>query len=269
MSDQYAGRVRASLDRSGLQLAETTYGKGQEVAPHAHDRPLLVVVMAGAMREHVRGSAVDCRPGTALFHPPGELHAHRFGDQGSRCLVLELGGSWVERNVREPDLVPARPETSLGETVTGTARLLRRELRRGEAAHPAALDGLALALLASLARREEPRAERRPGILDRVLERIHDDVGSDVDLSTLAEIADVSPGHLARTFRREMNCTVGEYVRRLRVERARSALEERDCSLSRLALELGFYDQPHFTRTFKAHVGCPPGEYRQERRDGR
>lgn len=40
-----------------------------------------------------------------------------------------------------------------------------------------------------------------------------------------------------------------------------------DVSLSRLALELGFYDQPHFTRIFKAHVGCPPGEYRRRTRD--
>ena len=268
MSEEYAGRVRARLSRSGLELAETTYRDGQTVDPHVHDRPLLVLVVSGLMREHAGGRSVDCRPGTALYHPPGEPHAHRFGDQGSRCLVLEFGSAWSDRLRVDGDLMPQRPETALGETVTTTGRLLHREFRRGEAAHPAALDGLALTLLAAVVRREEPGPDGRPEFLDRVLEKVHADVASDVGLSSLAEVADVSAEHLARTFREHMDCTVGEYVRTLRVERARTALEEGDESLSRIALKLGFYDQPHFTRTFRAQVGCPPGEYRRRRGTG-
>ena len=265
MSDQYAGRVQAQLIRSGLELAETTYRDGQTVDFHAHDRPLLVFVVSGLMQEHAGGRSVDCRPGTVLLHPPGEPHAHRFGDHGSRCMVLEFRPTWYDRLQVDGDLMPERPEVALDETVTSTGRLLHREFRRGEEAHSAALDGLALTLLAAVTRREDSGPDRRPEFLDRVLEKLHADVASDVGLSPLAEIAGVSAEHLSRTFRDHMGCTVGEYVRRLRVERARRALEEGDESLSRLALRLGFYDQPHFTRTFKAHVGCPPGEYRRRR----
>jgi len=263
MSDQYAGRVQAKLIRSGLEVAETTYRDGQTVDVHIHDRPLLVLVVSGLMQEHAGGRSVECRPGTALVHPPGEPHAHRFGNQGSRCLVLEFRSTWYNRLQVAGDLIPERPEVALNETVTSTGRLLHREFRRGEAAHAAALDGLALALLAAVTRKEEPCPDRRPEFLDRVLEKLHADVASDVGLASLAEAAGVSAEHLSRTFREHMDCTVGEYVRRLRVERARRALESGDESLSRLALRLGFYDQPHFTRTFKAHVGCPPGEYRR------
>lgn len=268
MSDQYAGRVHARVSRSGLELAETTYRDGQTVDFHVHERPLVVLVVGGVMQEHAGGRSVDCRPGTALYHPAGEPHAHRFGDQGSRCLVLEFGPSWYDRLETGGDLMPDRPEVALDETVTTTGRLLHREFRRGEAAHSAALDGLSLTLLAAVARRDEPRPDRRPGFLDRVLEKLHADVASDVELSSLAETAGVSPEHLSRTFREHMDCTVGEYVRRLRVERAREALVTGEESLSRLALRLGFYDQPHFTRTFKAHVGCPPGEYRRRQATG-
>lgn len=262
-SDQYAGRLHANLERPGLELAETTYYGGQQIHRHVHERPLLVLVISGAMRELAGGRSVDCRAGTALYHPAGEHHAHRFGDQGSRCLVLQFGSSWIERLDLDPELIPDRPAARLDETVTTTGRLLHREFRRGEDAQEAALDGLALTLLASLARSDEPPPEGRPAFLNVVLEKLNDDLASDAALSTLADIAGVSPEHLARTFRREKGCTVGEYVRQLRVERARHALAEDDRPLSRLALELGFYDQSHFTRTFKAYVGCPPGEYRR------
>lgn len=266
MSQRYAGRVRETLTRSGLRLVEATYREGLEVDRHQHGRPLIVAVLSGIQEEQVEGRSLDCRAGTALFHPPGEPHANRFGGRGARCLIVELRRDWIRRIDADEDLIPGSPVAGLDGSVTGPARLLHREFRRGEGAHTAALDGLTLTLLANLTRSPASRSEPRPAFLDRVLEKLHDDVGSDARLSSLAEIAGVSPEHLARTFRDRMDCTTGEYVRRLRVERARRALEESDVPLSRLALRLGFYDQPHFTRTFRAHVGCPPGDYRRRAR---
>lgn len=267
MSERYAGRVRETLTRSGLRLVEAGYREGLEVDRHEHAHPLLVTVIAGVQEEVVGGESLECRAGTALFHPPGEPHANRFSGRGARCLIVELRPDWIRRMGPDADLTPNRPAAGRDGSVTGPARLLHQEFRRGQRAHTAALDGLTLTLLANLTRNQARRSETRPAFLDRVLKRIHDDVGSDTGLSSLAEVAGVSPEHLARTFREQMDCTVGEYVRRLRVKRARRALEEDEVSLSRIALELGFYDQSHFTRTFHAHVGCPPGEYRRRRRD--
>jgi len=266
MSERYAGRVRETLTRSGLRLVEATYRKGLEVDRHEHGRPLLVVVLSGVQEEEVGGESLACRAGTALYHPPGEPHANRFGGRGARCLIVELRRDWLRRIGPDAELMPDGPVAGLDGSVTGPARLLHREFRRGDGAHAAALDGLTLTLLANLTRRQASPSEDRPAFLDRVLEKLHDDVGADAGLSSLAEVAGVSPEHLARTFREETGCTVGEYVRRLRVDRARRALEETDRSLSRIAVRLGFYDQPHFTRTFRAHVGCPPGAYRRRTR---
>lgn len=266
MSDHYAGLVRASSALPGIEFAETSYRGDQTVPRHVHERTLVAMVMAGAMQEHARGRRVNCLPGTAILHPAGEAHAHRFGAGGSRCLVLQFDGSWLRRLGVEPNVIPRGPTTRLDEDVTTAGRLLHRELRRGDAAHPAALEGLALVLVASVTRTRDAGPERRPDFLDRVVQRLHDDLSCDTDLSSLAEIAGVSPEHLARSFQKEKNCTIGEYVRRLRVRRARRVLTESDLPLSRLALDLGFYDQSHFTRTFKAHVGCPPGEYRRRTR---
>lgn len=266
---QYAGRLHARLNRRGLDLAETSYPAGQRIDRHMHDLPMIVLVMAGAMTEHVRGRELQCPAGTVLFHPAGEIHAHRFGTSSSRCLVLQLGLRWMQRLEVYGHGIPNGPIAGIDETATGTGRLLHTEFRRGAGAITAALDGLTLALLAAIARNPTPSAERRPLFLNRVLDRLNDDVGSNVGLASLAVLAGVSPSHLARTFRQRHGCTLGEYVRRLRVERARSELTEGDESLTQIAVRLGFFDQAHFTRTFKAHVGCTPGEYRRACGHGR
>lgn len=267
MSEQptYVGRLHGRASYPGLWLAETSYRGGQRVARHVHDRPMVVAIVAGAMTEHVAGRAVSCPAGTALFHPAGEAHAHHFGAPGSRCLVAQFDDAWLERLEAGPDMLPSGPVARREETVTGVVRLLHREFRRGEEAVSGAVDGLALALLASLTKRSEPEGESRPDFLRSVLERLEDDPGSSVELAELARLTGVSPEHLARTFRNHQGCTIGEYVRRKRVERARRMLTEGDLPLSRIALDLGFYDQSHFTRTFKAHVGSTPGEYRRSR----
>jgi AraC family transcriptional regulator len=82
-------------------------------------------------------------------------------------------------------------------------------------------------------------------------------------LEDVACIADVHPVHLARVFRRKYNCTIGEYVRRLRVEYARRRISASNDSLIEIAMTAGFTDQSHFARTFKNHLGVTPGEYRK------
>jgi AraC family transcriptional regulator len=263
VAEEYAGRLHGRVSRRGLDLAETSYWPYQSVARHAHDRPMLIVILAGRMTEHVRRRDVTCGSGTALFHPVGEGHAHTFGGASSRCLSLQIGDEWLERLGLDAATLPPGPVARLDPSVTGIGRLLHAEVRREEHASDATLDGLALALLGALAGRRESASNRRPRFLDIVVERIHDDVRADVQLRSLADFAGVTPEHLARTFRHAEGMTVGEYVRRLRVDRARGELERGRISLSRLALELGFYDQAHFTRTFKAHVGCTPGAYRR------
>jgi AraC family transcriptional regulator len=57
----------------------------------------------------------------------------------------------------------------------------------------------------------------------------------------------------------------GEYVRRLRVERARADLEKSRDSLSAIALRHGYADQSHFTREFRRATGLTPAAYRRVR----
>ena len=85
-------------------------------------------------------------------------------------------------------------------------------------------------------------------------------------LAALAREVGVHPVHLAHEFRRFYRESVGEYARRLRVERACAEMARSERPLSEIAADAGFYDQSHFTNVFKRHTGLTPAEFRSAAR---
>ena len=74
---------------------------------------------------------------------------------------------------------------------------------------------------------------------------------------------DVHPVHLARVCRRQVGCSLRQYL----LER-RTLLAWRRCtagqqSLTTIAAELGFADQAHMTRTFASKLGVSPARLRR------
>lgn len=136
-----------------------------------------------------------------------------------------------------------------------------------DAASGLAIEGLVFEILAEAVRSGASAAEEKsPRWLASVRDFLHANFSESVVLDEVARVADVHPVHLARVFRRSYNCTIGEYVRRLRVEFACRRISASTDSLAEIALAAGFADQSHFARTFKNHFGVPPGEYRKNSR---
>jgi AraC family transcriptional regulator len=123
------------------------------------------------------------------------------------------------------------------------------------------VESLAGEILASLCRPPEP-GPRAPRWLDDLPDRLDQALGSPHPLRHLAAAAGVHPVHFAAMFRRRFGCSLGDYARRRRVERARQLLADPDRCLAEVAAATGFSDQSHLTRSFKLATGMTPGRYR-------
>jgi AraC family transcriptional regulator len=98
--------------------------------------------------------------------------------------------------------------------------------------------------------------------LKRVKDYLTENFSEPPRLTQLAAAVDVHPTHLARVFRQFERCTVGDYVREVRINYARQRMLASNEPLVEIALAAGFADQTHFTRSFKRVTGMTPTEFR-------
>lgn len=260
------GAVRASRAVNGLQLAETEYAADIAIDPHPHPQPLLCLVLEGALTERWGRSTADCEAGMLTYLPSQEPHGQEYHVDGSRCFLVHFGSSWLHRMAGLGLDAGSAPLSIRGSRANWLADQLYREFRTPDAAATLAVEGLALTMIGELARADAHRErDSRPTWLLRAVEILHARVDTRVVMADIAEEVDVHPTHLARTFRERFGCTMGEYLRRLRVEAAREELLSTDKALASIALASGFADQPHFTRTFKRVTGETPGAWRRAR----
>ena len=134
---------------------------------------------------------------------------------------------------------------------------------------PLAIEALCWELLAALTPRPRPDSKKVPSWLRQGQELLRDRCNETLRIAEIAAASGVHPIHFARTFRRFLHCSPGDYARRCRLERAMSLLTGTALPLSMIALECGFADQSHFSRAFRNAWGLPPNEFRRAARDGR
>jgi AraC family transcriptional regulator len=67
---------------------------------------------------------------------------------------------------------------------------------------------------------------------------------------------------MAAQFRAYYGCSIGEFVRRRRIDFACEQIRAGERSLLDIALEAGFVSQSHFSRVFRTATGMTPREYR-------
>ncbi len=101
--------------------------------------------------------------------------------------------------------------------------------------------------------------------LIRVVDYIHDHLDNDLDVNTLANIAQMSPYHFHRIYRQIAQETVNASVRRLRLQQAAADLIRTNLPILTIAKKVAYGSLEAFTRAFTKSFGIAPGEYRQQK----
>ena len=103
-----------------------------------------------------------------------------------------------------------------------------------------------------------------PSWAKELKEIIQDQIDTNITLKQLSKDLDINPAYLSREFSKYFNdLSFGEYIRKLRIEKALEYLGTSGYSLTQIAYLTGFSDQSHFTRIFKKQTGQNPSVYRK------
>jgi AraC-like DNA-binding protein len=97
-----------------------------------------------------------------------------------------------------------------------------------------------------------------PWQLRRIESFIEGNIGEQVSVATLQEIAGLSSSHFIRAFRASTGVTPAAYLRRKRLEAARSLLLSTSEPIEAIAADCGFPSQAHFSTLFKQTFEMSP-----------
>jgi AraC family transcriptional regulator len=242
-------------------VASVRFPAGLELPPHAQPQPSIAVVLSGGWaasgRTGGRAHELDAFAPTVIVEPAGEIPAKIFGavETAVVSLTLEAGriGS-VVADLTQRFLQVRDPYIEL------LARRAANELAEPDDVSPLAIEAAALELVARIAR--SIGLERHPSWVGKAREVLNDRYADPLSLDDIADAVGVEPERLARGFRRAFGESLGDYLRRIRVNAAARLLASTDEPISRVAGEVGFADQSHLTRWFARYLETTPGRYR-------
>ena len=251
----------------GYSLKQFSQPPDRRLPAHVHEDASLCFVVSGSYTETVRGIDTVCLPHSMVFKPALERHADRFGSLGGTCLLIELSPASLEA-ISPFAAIADRPRLTRQARLGACGCRLYEEFVHEDDCSSLVIEGLILEILGETARAVTGGRSTPPVWLQRARDLIHDRFREPLTLSSVARDVDIHPSHFARTFSRYYRTTVGEYVRRLRLEAASQRLVDSTMPLSEIALSLGFFDQSHFSRLFKQHTGLTPRQVRSTAQRG-
>jgi len=102
-----------------------------------------------------------------------------------------------------------------------------------------------------------------PAMLRRVCEYMAARLHTEVTLCELSAIASLTPNHFAAAFKRSTGLAPHAWLRRCRIKRAKSLLQDTEFDLGSIALLVGYANQSSFGVAFRRETGLSPARWRR------
>jgi AraC family transcriptional regulator len=248
--------------QGGFFFTEYLYPEHAILPRHCHETAYFSLVLRGSYEERSSKRQVRyCDSEKVLYHPAGEAHSDAIGSRGSKIFSIELDPRWTSK-LRDYEMLAEEALAFPHHHVSWLARRAYQAFTDSGRRSVLLLEATAIELLYQLPWKHATKAELgTPAWLKNVVEILHAEFRRPFSLSAIADRVGAHPVYLARAFRRCHRMTVGQYVRKLRVDYAMNALAGED-SLSDIAAHAGFADQSHLGRVFREATGMTPRQFR-------
>lgn len=111
---------------------------------------------------------------------------------------------------------------------------------------------------------KQRKSKKTPSWAIELKEMIQDQLDTNMTLSLqqASQELEINPAYLSREFSKYFDdLTFGDYIRKLRIDKAISLIENTDYTLTEIAYLTGFSDQSHFNRIFKKQMGMTASKF--------
>ncbi len=98
----------------------------------------------------------------------------------------------------------------------------------------------------------------------KTIELIEGSLRAELPFDEIARSVNLSPSRLRWLFKHELGVTPAQYLKSLRMERAKELIESTFLNVKEVMSRIGMRDMSHFVRDFRKVYGLPPIKYRRK-----
>ena len=224
-------------------------------------RPFLSMLVSGRVTVHGKKKCIDVVPGTVAFYPESYIRNVEITGRGVRWVVVDIPDRILSRlRISRRITNGGSMRTDHPKLFTCIARILGQVVLNTDDSLWDAMDHLDQLFSDRL---EIDLGRRTPSTLAvRAKELVSRSYSQPLGLKKAGEALQANPSHLGRAFRERYGCSLGDYLRHVRVREAIRLMSRSNSTLSDIALRCGFADQSHMCRTFQDVISISPSRAR-------
>ncbi len=258
---EFFGETNSLINLDGLTITDTVYTH-DKVDWHYHEKPYFTFILQGQVVEGNKKETYHCSQGSLLFHNWDDSHYNIKPPGFTRGFHIEIDQNWFQQH--ELNLEHFQGSISIkNPTVQLLFYKLFKESKTGDYSSSICMNSLLIEVLESIDNKNTFKPLSVPNWIKPLKEILHEDIPENFSLLSLAAVLGIHPVHLSRYFPKYFGCSLGEYIRKIKVQKSLGLLSNPKNSLVEIALETGFSDQSHFNRCFKENIGITPSSYRK------
>jgi AraC-like DNA-binding protein len=251
----------------------------------------LVLIVKGSGQWKIGGESYGYATNDLLFVPPFVPHSfHDGGQSPTKHLAIHFDFEAMPPSASEvlADRAPYRVQFTHGLKIAqqralfsghrwarDLVRLVTDQNSGGVVESAQASMRLAGVLLEMLSERKDERSAADPIILRQqarvnvVVDHMSENLCGTINHRALEQVSKLSTSRLQALFREVTGYPPLDYLRRLRVEKARRLLADQQLSVKEIAGLTGFRDTSHLSKVFRRIDGLSPARYREALLAGR
>lgn len=111
---------------------------------------------------------------------------------------------------------------------------------------------------------DESDTYQKKHVIKQVQDLVSKELGIDTSVKTIADRVYLHPVYLSKLYKSETGESLGDFIIRMRMEKAVYMLRSTNKKIYEITTELGYQNPQYFSKIFKKHYGCTPNEYRDQ-----
>jgi AraC family transcriptional regulator len=252
------GKIINSVNNNGVIIMTAQYTIEEcNYGMHYHENPQICFLFQGRDIESRNNLLYERNPGDVYFYHAGEKHGAISRQNISKNTVIEFGKTFLGKY----EVSESQIERSVKDNLDAKFRILKmqQEMTIADSCSQLSIQTLLLDLINFS---KHSYNQSTPKWVHLLVDLLNDRWNEQVTLNELSIATETHPVTISKHFRKYFSCTLGEYLRKLKIDKSIPLIKNSRMSLTDIAHHCGFTDQSHFTKNFKQMTGFLPKEFR-------